>query len=105
LQVRRTSRASGARICNHPGCPVVIESGAYCSEHRIRVGGSRWLKLQKSKLRANPICEICERVFATEVDHIRELQDGGGEFDWDNLQSLCHDCHLEKSNERRRVVG
>lgn len=90
--------------CAEPGCPELVESG-YCAEHRKRVGGSRWLKLQKSKLRSDPLCEICRRNFATEVDHIRELQDGGGEFDWDNLQSLCRDCHKAKSGERRRIDG
>jgi len=48
------------------------------------------------------VCEICRREFATEVDHIKELQDGGEEFDWDNLQSLCHDCHVKKSPQGAR---
>lgn len=99
---RRTSRGSGGKTCAEPGCAEVV-TGAYCREHQKRVGGDRWYRLQRAKLKADPICEICRRDFAVEVDHIREIQDGGGEFDWDNLQSLCHECHREKSGERRRV--
>lgn len=62
------------------------------------------MKLRRRKLRSGPLCEICGREFATEVDHIKELQDGGAEFDWNNLQSLGPICHKAKSAERRRVV-
>jgi 5-methylcytosine-specific restriction protein A len=90
--------------CNEPGCPELIEGvAAYCPKHKKRVGGSRWVKLQKLKLRTDPICEVCMRRFATEVDHVVEIQDGGSEFDWDNLQSICSECHKVKSAERRRV--
>ena len=39
---------------------------------------------------------------ATEVDHVVEIQDGGPEFDLSNLRSLCHSCHVTKTNARRR---
>jgi 5-methylcytosine-specific restriction protein A len=59
----------------------------------------RWRKLRSLKLDANPRCEKpgCGRP-ATEVDkkipyaEAPELQ-----YDWDNLQSLCHDCHTDKT--------
>ena len=37
-----------------------------------------------------------------EVDHIVEIQDGGAEFDLENLRTLCHDCHATKTCARRR---
>ena len=37
-----------------------------------------------------------------EVDHIREIQDGGIEFDLTNLRTLCHACHSTKTAARRR---
>jgi 5-methylcytosine-specific restriction endonuclease McrA len=40
-----------------------------------------------------------------EVDHIIEIQDGGAEFDWDNLQSVGTECHKTKTAERRKVRG
>jgi len=47
-----------------------------------------------------PLCRICEAqgyvTPATEVDHIVALVNGG-EDDVDNLQSLCADCHKDKT--------
>jgi len=36
-----------------------------------------------------------------EVDHIVEIQDGGDEFDLDNLRTLCKPCHATKTYARR----
>jgi 5-methylcytosine-specific restriction protein A len=33
---------------------------------------------------------------ATQVDHIKPKAKGGTDDD-DNLQSICHDCHTEKT--------
>lgn len=54
-------------------------------------------------LRDHGICRAdgCGRP-ATEVDHIVEIQDGGAEFDLENVRSLCHDCHVVKTSARRR---
>jgi len=73
----------------------------------------RWKKLRSAKLRANPLCEVCEakdRVNqASEVHHripfdtgvtpeqIEELA-----FDFDNLMSLCIPCHSEIHDELDR---
>ena len=46
-------------------------------------------------------CVKCGKT-ADEVDHIMEIWEGGPEFDMDNLQSLCHECHVAKTNESRR---
>lgn len=47
-----------------------------------------------------PLCRICESqgyvTPATEVDHIVALVNGGAD-DVDNLQSLCADCHKDKT--------
>ena len=45
-------------------------------------------------------CVLCGAE-ATEVDHIVEIQDGGPEFDLANLRSLCHACHVAKTNAQR----
>lgn len=36
---------------------------------------------------------------ATEVDHVVPLEQGGAVFDWSNLQSLCQDCHTDKTRQ------
>jgi 5-methylcytosine-specific restriction protein A len=69
--------------------------------HGKRTTGRKWQKRRESVLAANPICVACSAAgrvaSATEVDHIVPLQHGGDDS-WDNLQSLCHDCHVDKTN-------
>lgn len=46
-------------------------------------------------------CQMCGRVDpgpGLEVDHIVRLESGGKESD-DNRQTLCVDCHREKTNQ------
>ena len=66
-------------------------------------------KVRPAKLLQDPCCEKClkkERlVEATEVDHIKPLEQGGAPFDFDNLQSLCKPCHVKKSAEEARQRG
>ena len=94
--------------CQHPGCGV-LGKGTYCEVHqrqrsrerdtnRPRRGGRRWRKLRDLKLRTNPICEICNTALSMEVDHIEPLAKAPErEFEWENLQSVCHDCHVAKT--------
>lgn len=112
-----------ARVCNVPGCPLIVEnSNGKCPKHsRLakraadkrtgRVRGSRWTALRKTVLLANPFCACngCEkctplptfkkpcRLPATEVDHILPLSHGGHPTARYNLQGLCHDCHEVKT--------
>jgi 5-methylcytosine-specific restriction protein A len=60
----------------------------------------RWRLLRAEKMRCNPICEKCEKVNrirpTDEVHHIVPFDIRPDlAFDWDNLQSLCLDCHDE----------
>lgn len=96
------------RPCQHPGCGV-LGKGTYCEPHtqqrgrerdtkRPRRGGRRWRKLRDLKLRTNPICQLCNAALGMEVDHIIPISKAPErEFDWLNLQSACHDCHLAKT--------
>jgi 5-methylcytosine-specific restriction enzyme A len=60
----------------------------------------KWRKLRSLKLDANPICEHCKARPATEVDHVTPLSEAPDRrYDWDNLSSLCHDCHSEKTKQ------
>ena len=47
-------------------------------------------------------CVKCGHKGRLEVDHIKRLEDGGAVYDETNLQTLCRDCHFEKSQEERR---
>lgn len=68
-----------------------------------RVGGGRWKRIREQILAEEPICRSCNSKYrvslATEVDHIKPLWLGGREFDRDNLQPLCCDCHIIKTSE------
>jgi 5-methylcytosine-specific restriction protein A len=60
-----------------------------------------WKHLRAQKLAANPLCEACLRLGrvtgASDVDHIRAINNGGHPTAWANLQSLCHECHSAKT--------
>lgn len=45
-------------------------------------------------------CVLCGKP-GHEVDHIIELADGGCFYDWDNLRTLCSDCHKKKTAASR----
>lgn len=71
----------------------------------------RWRQLRAAKLAANPFCEMHLKqgmqVKATCIHHIKEVESGLSEdeckklaFSWDNLQSLCKDCHTKVHKER-----
>ena len=64
----------------------------------------RWVKLRALKFAMNPLCELCEtkgRVTQTdEVHHVKPFDINSTQaeiealaFDWNNLISLCTDCH------------
>ena len=47
-------------------------------------------------LGANPLCAMCRTAFATELDHIVALSNGGTNEEG-NLQGLCAACHEIKT--------
>lgn len=92
---------------------------------RLIGNNPKWQGLRRRKLTANPLCEDClERgrvAFATEVHHIKPVEDGltfsdmeALAYDYHNLRSLCHNCHVEahvalgrggKKQARRRAAA
>lgn len=62
----------------------------------------RYQRIRNTKITADPLCEICAKAGrtkgATQVDHILPATDRPELFFvWVNLQSLCDDCHEEKT--------
>lgn len=103
-------------VCPVEGCPQ-LTSGGRCPEHALeqrrekearygspngRVRGRRWTEIRRAKLRENPFCEWpgCSSL-AEEIDHITPLSRGGHPTEWENLQSLCHHHHTQKTREER----
>ena len=100
--------AAEKRECANCGAPLTGSQVYYCSgECKLEFYAAhptsvRWNDLRSRALeRDRNSCLKCGKP-AEEVDHIREIWEGGPEFDLDNLQSLCHDCHVAKTNESRR---
>lgn len=112
--------------CAHRGCPEIVRDGRFCAQHKAdaqaydknrgvssqRGYGSRWRRLRKMVLNANPICadpwgvhrKTGEVVPATDVDHIVP-RSAGGTDELDNLQALCHQCHSKKTAAVDRGFG
>ena len=71
--------------------------------------GTRWRVLAMRHKMANPICVQCEAngmVTPVQVtDHIVPINEGGAMYDWDNLQSLCTQCHNSKSGKEAHRDG
>ena len=114
--------------CAYPGCSKLVSGQTYCEKHQVKVekqrqkrydkfqrdkraakfySSARWQKLRDRKLKHDPLCKYCEAkgivTPASEVDHIVPIEvDWSKRFDWDNLQSLCHSCHMKKTAEDKK---
>jgi len=62
---------------------------------------TEWDKTKKNYLEENSKCEICGSQSKLTVHHINPLLDGGEKHEYDNLQTLCRDCH-EKAHGRKK---
>lgn len=98
-----------ARPCTHPGCGQLVRGGSRCPKHRTnrqaekdrgsrieRGYDKRWQKLRLLILNRDPLCQICGKAPATEVDHIVAMAKGGSRDDEDNLRGVCRPCHSRK---------
>jgi 5-methylcytosine-specific restriction endonuclease McrA len=64
-----------------------------------RIRGRKLQAIRNRVLRENPLCEVCGKRAAIEVDHIKPLYKGGDDDPYDdgNRQALCEQCHTEKT--------
>lgn len=116
-----------AVLCVAPACREIVRDGtSRCEKHKfvakkdknklreLRGGrrnskvydSSRWRRISNKKRTVTPFCEMCEDIgidrVADVVDHIVEIEDGGGQYEWSNLMSLCHACHNQKTADEKR---
>lgn len=61
-----------------------------------RYNTTAWRKYRRAFLSTNPLCVECGRI-ADVVDHILSVRLGGGFWDVENHQAMCHQCHNSKS--------
>lgn len=65
--------------------------------------GRRWRRLRLLYLAENPLCVVCGEA-ASQADHVLAREKGGTD-DWENLQSLCHRHHSEKTAREDGAFG
>lgn len=113
-------------FCKHHGCNRLTNQ-SYCETHieqhkkdieerqraynRSRESTAKqgydhnWVKVRNRYIRLYPLCEICEQenrtTPATIVHHLVALRDNGDRLSFDNLQSVCHQCHEKIHGEKR----
>lgn len=105
--------AGAYRECRAPLCPnYASDRTGYCQEHRQNAAQrpafihavarlqtcARFRRLRHSFLVRHPVCNICHREPATELDHIVPHRGILGLF-WDqrNWQGACATCHGRKT--------
>lgn len=76
-------------------------SGWHTTSRHARGYDHRWVKTRARILKRDfYLCQPClakgRPTQATEVDHIKARSKGGTDND-ENLQSICHDCHVDKT--------
>lgn len=89
-------------------------------DYKRIIHSRRWHLLRESYITAHPMCEECLKrgiwdSRATEVHHVVPIGTGRTfaekerlAFDADNLEALCHECHVRIHKEmagRRRAAG
>lgn len=66
-----------------------------------RLRGRRLQERRSLYFAHNPLCKHCQDAgritVATELDHIKALDNGGEDDDPNNWQGLCSDCHKTKT--------
>lgn len=89
-----------------PWKPECKESSWSVSDNYKIYNGTKWRSLALAHKRQNPLCAVClERGIVTPVavtDHVKAIKDGGRIYDWENLQSLCKPCHMDKTNKETK---
>lgn len=109
------------RLCKAAGCNGLAQyPERYCERHlylkrrdeerkQLNLGpqystqypelytSNKWKQLRTKHLREEPLCRVCGSK-ATEVDHIIAHRGNKDLFySEENLQSLCHHCHSQKT--------
>lgn len=107
------------RPCLVSGCPGMAKAGqSRCQPHLAQVNRNKARRRASaagdgaaSRARTNlnrmghGYCRICAVGFPShmlEVDHTVPLIDGGTDYG-DNIQALCHGCHVEKTTNEARA--
>lgn len=95
--------------CAYVGCTELVSvTERYCEKHQPkrladkhrenankRGYSSRWSRISRLFLIANPVCSECRKAPAVLVHHIKPISEGGEIYDPQNLRGLCASCHAK----------
>ncbi|HCG5939063.1 TPA: HNH endonuclease [Vibrio parahaemolyticus] len=109
-------------ICSVPSCKEIAVENGRCDRHQYKpqthseqqnsrasttvnnhiYQSAKWRKLRARKAKESPLCENCLTYTIIKpvdvVDHIKPLLDYPDlAYVFSNLQSLCHQCHNDKT--------
>ena len=122
------------RVCDEPGCGVLLERGQRCETHRspatprkrsradrIRSGAVWQRKRREILQRDGHQCSWglwrgdrgtqtyprgrCPVTDGLDVHHVTPIEDGGEPYDDANLRTLCRQHHERAERERSRARG
>lgn len=87
-------------------CACSVWAGSRWAEHLAAQGVTKrqWGLQRRAYLNEHPLCQWpgCKAI-ADDVDHVRELSDGGSVLDWANLQALCAEHHQAKTTAHAKT--
>lgn len=94
-----------------PQKPQKKNDNFYDAERRKIYNSERWRRLRAWKFASNPLCEMCLKdnkvVPAEDIHHIVSFMNTDDTtqryslaYDFDNLMSLCKQCHQKVHNKR-----
>jgi 5-methylcytosine-specific restriction protein A len=93
------------KFCAEFGCAERVSAGR-CTKHDRkdwepqhpvkRTAGRRLQKMRLELFARHPFCQICKLRVSEIRDHIVALAEGGKDV-ITNIQAVCADCHLKKS--------
>lgn len=100
-------------VWDHVREKVLERDGHTCQEcgvSKARQEAAYRIALERSKARNGGVPDFDEVPESPHsgffhVDHITRLEDGGHPFDSSNLQTLCKNCHREKTAEENSRAG
>lgn len=90
---------------------------SYMEAERKKIYRSeRWKRLRALKFANNPLCELCQKEGRTtpaeDIHHIVSFMTATDTdtryqlaYDYDNLMSLCKQCHQRQHNGEPHAVG
>ena len=94
-------------------CPNPATKNGRCPDHQpkpwtnpsqrnTKINRWKWQQTRNKWLTQHPTCTHCHAP-GTEVDHITPVAQGGALYHPANLQTLCTECHTQKTkNEKQK---